>query len=108
MLLVLGVKKYFAGVFVKFQSSTLSVKILVIMGERLVKSYDILKSKKHHQVGKESGQTNHIEQYWATLSAKITRYIRKSLSFARKLKYYHLVTKMFIIYYNQNCSSTLS
>ncbi len=72
------------------------------------KSYAILKAKgNHQQVGKESGQTNHIERYWATLRARITRYVRKSLSFSRKLRYHHLVTKMFIIKYNQNCLSTL-
>lgn len=77
------------------------------------KSYAILKSKgnrtanPHNQVGKESGETNHIERYWATLRARITRYVRKSLSFSRNLRYHHLVTKMFIVDYNQNCLSTL-
>ena len=72
------------------------------------KSYGILKAKgNHQQVGKESGQTKHIERYWATLRARITRYVRKSLSFSRKLRYHHLVTKMFIVDYNQNCLSTL-
>ena len=34
------------------------------MGGRPVKSYAILKAKgNHQQVGKESGQTNHIERY---------------------------------------------
>ena len=72
------------------------------------KSYAILKAKGNHkQVGKESGQTNHIERYWATLRARITRYVRKSLSFSRSLRYHHLVTKMFMVDYNQNCLSTL-
>ena len=72
------------------------------------KSYAILKAKgNHQQVGTKSGQTNHIERYLATLKARITRYVRKSLSFSRKLRYHHLVTKMFIIDYNQNCLSTL-
>ena len=72
------------------------------------KSYAILKVKgNHQQVGKESGHTNHIERYWTTLRARITLYVRKNLSFSRKLKYYHLVTKLFIIDYNQNCLSKL-
>lgn len=72
------------------------------------KSYAILKAKgNHQQVGKESGKTNHIERYWATLRARISRYVRKSLSFSRSLRYHHLVTKLFIVDYNQNCSSTL-
>ncbi len=71
------------------------------------KSYKTLCSKgNHEQVGKESGQTNHIERYWATPRAGITRYVRKSLSFSAKLKYHHLVTKLCIIDYNQNCINT--
>ncbi len=60
----------------------------------------------HRQVGKGSGKTNHIERYWATLRARITRYVRKSLSFSRKLKYHHLVTKLFMVNYNQECINT--
>lgn len=72
------------------------------------KSYAILKAKRNHQqVGKNSGQTNHIERYWASVRARITRYVRKSLSFSRSLRYHHLVTKLFIVNYNQNCLSTL-
>ncbi len=71
------------------------------------KSYKILCSKgNHRQVGKGSGKTNHIERYWATLRARITRYVRKSLSFSRKLKYHHLVTKLFMVNYNQECINT--
>ncbi len=71
------------------------------------KSYRILLSKgNHQQVGKETGKTNHIERWNATLRARISRYVRKSLSFSRKLKYHHLVTKLFIIDYNQSCINT--
>ena len=71
------------------------------------KSYRILLSKgNHQQVGKESGKTNHIERWNATLGARISRYVRKSLSFSRKLKYHHLVAKLFIIDYNQSCINT--
>ncbi len=68
------------------------------------KSYRMLLGKGNHtQVGKESGETNHIERWNATLRARITRYVRKSLSFSRNLKYHHLVTKLFIVHYNQDC-----
>ena len=71
------------------------------------KSYRILLSKgNHQQVGKESGKTNHIERWNATLRARISRYVRKSLSFSGKLKYHHLVTKLFIVDYNQSCINT--
>ncbi|MCY7356223.1 MAG: IS1 family transposase [Rudanella sp.] len=71
------------------------------------KSYRLLCSKgNHEQVGKETGKTNHIERYWATLRARLSRYVRKSLSFSRKLKYHHLVTKLFVCNYNQECINT--
>ena len=71
------------------------------------KSYKKLCRKGNHkQVGKESGKTNHIERYWATLRARLSRYVRKSLSFSRRLKYHHLVTKLFICNYNQECINT--
>lgn len=76
------------------------------------KSYRILCSKSsgkpHKQVGKQTGLTNHIERIWATLRARITRYVRKSLSFSRSLKYHHLVTKLFFVNYNQGCINTLN
>lgn len=72
------------------------------------KSYSLLLSKgNHNMIGKETGQTNHIERYWATLRARMSRYVRKSLSFSRKLRYHHLVTKLFIMDYNLQCLSTL-
>lgn len=71
------------------------------------KSYKILCSKGNHKmIGKETGLTNHIERFWATLRARITRYVRKSLSFSRSLKYHHLTTKLFFVNYNQNCINT--
>jgi IS1 family transposase len=43
------------------------------------KSYRILLSKgNHQQVGKESGKTNHIERWNATLRARISRCVRKA------------------------------
>lgn len=72
------------------------------------KSYAILKAKgNHQQVAKKSGKTNHIERFWATLRARISRFVRKSLSFSRKLKYHHLMTKLFIVNYNQECINSL-
>jgi len=72
------------------------------------KSYSCLLSKGNHRmVGKETGQTNHIERYWASLRARVSRYVRKSLSFSRKLRYHHLLTKFFMMDYNAQCLSTL-
>ena len=45
----------------------------------------ILPSKRHRPVGKESGQTNHIERFNNTLRQRCSRLVRKTLSFSKKL-----------------------
>ena len=39
---------------------------------------------RHDAVGKESGQTNHVERYNGTLRQRISRRVRKALSFSKK------------------------
>lgn len=45
----------------------------------------ILPSKRHRAMGKESGQTNHIERFNNTLRQRCSRLVRKTLSFSKKL-----------------------
>lgn len=45
----------------------------------------VLPSKCHRAVGKESGETNHIERYNNTLRQRCSRLVRKTLSFSKKL-----------------------
>ncbi len=45
----------------------------------------VIPSKRHKPVGKESGQTNHIERLNNTFRQRISRLVRKSLSFSKKL-----------------------
>lgn len=45
----------------------------------------ILPSKRQRAVGKESGQTNHIERFNNTLRQRCSRLVRKTLSFSKKL-----------------------
>lgn len=64
-------------------------------------AYEMLLCKGNHElVGKETGETAHMERWNATLRCRISRFVRKSLSFSRKLKYHHLFTKTFIWFYN--------
>ncbi len=44
-----------------------------------------LPSKRHRAVGKESGQTNHIERFNCTLRQRVSRLVRKTLSFSKNL-----------------------
>jgi len=54
----------------------------------------------HRSVGKDSGQTNHMERWNCTLRQKLARYVRKTLSFSKAVYMHHLVTRCFIVEYN--------
>jgi IS1 family transposase/transposase-like protein len=45
----------------------------------------VIPSKRHRAVGKETGQTNHIERLNHTFRQRISRLVRSSLSFSKKL-----------------------
>ena len=60
----------------------------------------LLGTGKHHIVGKDRGQTAHVERWNCTLRQRLARYVRKTLSFSKLDKYHHLVTKWFIYDYN--------
>ena len=46
----------------------------------------VIPSKRHRLVGKETGQTNHIERLNNTFRQKISRLVRESLSFSKKME----------------------
>ena len=54
----------------------------------------------HQSVGKETGQTAHVERWNNTLRQRISRYVRKTLSFSKKQRWHHMITKLFIYNYN--------
>ena len=60
----------------------------------------VINTGKHSSVGKESGETAHVERWNNTLRQRISRYVRKSLSFSKNDKFHHLVTKWYIYEYN--------
>ena len=62
----------------------------------------VFPSETHRSVGKESGQTNHMERWNNTLRQWNARYVRKTLSFSKSDFYHEIVTRLFIIKYNLN------
>jgi IS1 family transposase len=58
----------------------------------------------HRSVGKDSGQTNHVERWNNTLRQWMARYTRKTLSFSKSDEYHNWVTHLFIRKYNLNMS----
>lgn len=59
-----------------------------------------LPSKRHRAVGKNSGQTNHIERFNGTLRQRISRLVRKSLAFSKMLANHIGAIWYFIHHYN--------
>jgi len=60
----------------------------------------VLPSKRHRAVGKESGKTNHIERFNCTLRQRVSRLVRKTLSFSKKLANHIGAIWYFIHHYN--------
>ena len=60
----------------------------------------IFYDNKLHQVGKESGQTNHIERFNNTLRQRVSRLVRQTLSFSKKLENHIGAIWYFIHHYN--------
>ena len=60
----------------------------------------VLPSKRHRAVGKDSGQTNHIERFNCTLRQRVSRLVRKTLSFSKKMNNHIGAIWYFIHHYN--------
>lgn len=65
----------------------------------------IFYADKLHQVGKDSGQTNHIERFNNTLRQRISRLVRETLSFSKKLINHIGSIWLFIHHYNVSLRS---
>jgi insertion element IS1 protein InsB len=60
----------------------------------------IFPPKRHQAVGKESGQTNHVERFNCTLRQRVSRLVRKTLSFSKKIDNHIGAIWYFIHHYN--------
>ena len=65
-----------------------------------IKHNSILPSETHQSVGKESGETAHMERLYNTLRQWLGRYTRKTLSFSKTDFHHLMVTRWFIIHHN--------
>jgi IS1 family transposase len=70
------------------------------------RAYRCLPEKTHSFVGKESGETNHIERLNNTLRQRISRLVRKTLSFTKREYMLSLHCKYCMFFYNQEIVST--
>jgi insertion element IS1 protein InsB len=60
----------------------------------------------HRAVGKETGQTAHVERWNNTLRQRLARFVRKTLSFSKSETVHEFVLRFFIINYNLQCSTS--
>jgi IS1 family transposase len=64
----------------------------------------VFSSGTHQSVGKESGETAHMERWNNTLRQRLGRMARKTLSFSKKATWHDGVIHWFIISYNSSLS----
>ena len=62
----------------------------------------ILPSKRHRAVGKETGKTNYIERFNNTLRQRVSRLVRKTLSFSKSLENHIGAIWYFVHHYNSS------
>ena len=67
------------------------------------RAYNCVPAESHQKVGKESGETAHIERLNNTLRQRISRLVRKALSFSKKEYMLNLHFKLFAVHYNLQC-----
>lgn len=60
----------------------------------------VIPSKRHRAVGKETGQTNHIERLNNTFRHRVSRLVRKNLAFSKKMDNHVGAIWYFIHHYN--------
>jgi insertion element IS1 protein InsB len=65
----------------------------------------VIPSETHHPVGKETGETAHIERFNNTLRQRLARFVRKTLSFSKSSLMHEICLKLFIWRYNMDIRS---
>lgn len=61
----------------------------------------IVPQRQHRAVGKETGQTAHVERWNNTLRQRLARFVRKTLSFSKSPVMHEACLALFIHRYNQ-------
>ncbi|NJM67472.1 MAG: hypothetical protein HC851_18260 [Acaryochloris sp. RU_4_1] len=68
----------------------------------------VLPSKRHRAGGKETGLTSYIEHFNNTLRQRVSRLVRQTLSFSKKVENHIAAIWNFIHYYNEQICLRLS
>ena len=71
-------------------------------------AYDtVIPAQRHRPVYKDSGETNHIERFNNTLRQRISRLVRETLSFSKKVENHIGAIWYFIHHYNAEIANSL-
>lgn len=65
----------------------------------------VLPSKRHKPVGKESGRTSYVERFNLTARQRISRLVRKTLSFSKKRENHIGAIWLFVHHYNASLAA---
>jgi insertion element IS1 protein InsB len=65
----------------------------------------VLGSATHQGLGKETGQTAHVERWNNTLRQRLARFVRKTLSFSKSDEFHEIALKLFVFQYNFDCTA---
>jgi IS1 family transposase len=60
----------------------------------------VFDANRHQSVGKETGQTAHVERWNNTLRQRLARFVRKTLSFSKSDLFHQWVLSIFLHHYN--------
>jgi insertion element IS1 protein InsB len=60
----------------------------------------MIPEEQHEAVGKEEGETSHVERWINTLRQRLSRFVRKTLSFSKSRQMHHCCLKLLIYCYN--------
>jgi IS1 family transposase len=61
---------------------------------------EVLPEEQHEATSKEEGETCHVERWINTLRQRLSRFVRKTLSFSKSAQMHHCCLKLFIHRYN--------
>lgn len=60
----------------------------------------VIPQEQHQAVGKETGETAHVEHWNNTLRQRLARFVRKTLSFSKSVMMHHICLRLFLHHYN--------
>ncbi len=66
----------------------------------------VIPNEQHNPVGKETGETAHVERWNTTLRQQLACFVRKTLSFSKCVKMHEICLKLFLHRYKYGASAS--